>query len=202
MDGSNGSTTFTDSSSNAVSVTAYGNAQISTAQSKFGGASGLFDGTGDYLVTATSSLFAITGDFFVEFFAYINATSSANYTMAHVNAGSNNGLHIYYFENTLRVDNGVAADYSGTTNLLPSSTWKHIAVGKAGSTLYIFVDGSLVSTRTAQGYGTPDRVQVGRFLTGGATNDCDCYIDELRVTVGVCRFTASFTAPTAPFQNF
>ena len=30
-------------------VTANGDTKISTAQSKFGGASGLFDGTGDYL---------------------------------------------------------------------------------------------------------------------------------------------------------
>ena len=48
MDGTNGSTTFTDSSLNGLTVTAVGNAQISTTQSKYGGASGYFDGTGDY----------------------------------------------------------------------------------------------------------------------------------------------------------
>jgi hypothetical protein len=40
MDGTNGSTTFTDSGPNGLTVGAYGNAQISTAQSVFGGASG------------------------------------------------------------------------------------------------------------------------------------------------------------------
>ena len=40
MDGTNGSTTFTDSGPNALAVTAVGNAQISTTQSKYGGASG------------------------------------------------------------------------------------------------------------------------------------------------------------------
>src|SRR3972149_9214360 len=53
MDGANGSTTFTDEMGQAV--TANGNAQISTAQSKFGGASGLFDGTGDYLSVPASA---------------------------------------------------------------------------------------------------------------------------------------------------
>ncbi len=53
-DGSNGSTVFVDSGSNGKTVTAYGNAQISTAQSKFGGASAYFDGNGDYLSVPSS----------------------------------------------------------------------------------------------------------------------------------------------------
>ena len=48
-DGTNGSTTIVDSSSSPKAVTAVGNAQISTAQSKFGGASLAFDGNGDQL---------------------------------------------------------------------------------------------------------------------------------------------------------
>ena len=46
-DGTNGSTTIVDSSSSSKTVTAVGDAQISTAQSKFGGSSIYFDGTGD-----------------------------------------------------------------------------------------------------------------------------------------------------------
>ena len=42
FNGTNGSTTMTDSSKNNVSFTVNGNSQISTAQSKFGGASILF----------------------------------------------------------------------------------------------------------------------------------------------------------------
>jgi len=38
-----------------VGVTAIGNAQVDTAQSKFGGASALFDGTGDYLALNSQS---------------------------------------------------------------------------------------------------------------------------------------------------
>jgi hypothetical protein len=201
MDGSNGSTTFSDSSKNAIAITANGNAQISTAQSRYGGSSLLLDGTGDSLSTATSSLFAITGNFFVEFDVYINTTSSANYALAHVNAGGSNGLHIYYSGNTLKVDNGLNAAYSGSANLLPSSAWRNVAVGKSGSTLYTFVEGTLVDTRTAQSYGTPDRVQIGRFSTGGITNDGNCYIDEFRLTNNVCRFTSSYTVG-GPFPDY
>jgi hypothetical protein len=68
MDGSNGSTTFPDSSSNGLTVTRYGNAQISTAQSKFGGASAYFDGAGDYLElpNPNTAIGAVAGDFTIE----------------------------------------------------------------------------------------------------------------------------------------
>ena len=52
MDGTNGSTTFYDQC--GKTVTANGNAQINTAQSKFGGSSAYFDGTGDYLSLGAS----------------------------------------------------------------------------------------------------------------------------------------------------
>jgi hypothetical protein len=42
--GTNGSTTITDNSPSPKTVTAVGNAQISTAQSKYGGGSIAFDG--------------------------------------------------------------------------------------------------------------------------------------------------------------
>jgi Insecticide toxin TcdB middle/N-terminal region/FG-GAP-like repeat/Salmonella virulence plasmid 65kDa B protein len=70
MDGADGSTSFTDSSSLGNAVTALGDAQIDTAQSKFGGASALFDGNGDYLTVASSPAFDLwAGDATIEFFA-------------------------------------------------------------------------------------------------------------------------------------
>jgi hypothetical protein len=47
-------------------VTRSGNAQIDTAQSKFGGASGLFDGTGDYLTVTHATDFDFAGDFTID----------------------------------------------------------------------------------------------------------------------------------------
>src|ERR1041384_2274292 len=72
MDGVNNSTTFTDSSQSPHTFTAYSGAKISTAQSVFGGASGLFNGSTDYIDTPTSTDFDIwqgnaTVDFRVNF---------------------------------------------------------------------------------------------------------------------------------------
>ena len=63
---------FIDSSASAHAITAIGNATQSATQSKFGGKSGYFDGTGDYLRMAASSDFAFTGDFTMD--VWINTT--------------------------------------------------------------------------------------------------------------------------------
>lgn len=60
-DGNDGSTTIIDSSNAAHTMTANGDAQIDTDQSKFGGASILFDGAGDNVSTPASSDFQLTG---------------------------------------------------------------------------------------------------------------------------------------------
>jgi len=70
-DGANGSTTIVDSSTSPKTVTAVGNAQISTAQSKFGGASLAFDGAGDYLTIPDDSSFDFGfNDFTIEGWIY------------------------------------------------------------------------------------------------------------------------------------
>ena len=61
-DGTNGSTTFTDNSPSPKTVTAYNGAAISTVQSKFGGASGLFDGTDDYVTVPDNSAFDLENE--------------------------------------------------------------------------------------------------------------------------------------------
>ena len=75
MDGSDGSTTFTDES--GTTWTANGNAQIDTAQSKFGGASGLFDGASDYLQTPyTADHNTGTGDFTIDQWIRFNSVAT------------------------------------------------------------------------------------------------------------------------------
>jgi hypothetical protein len=66
--GADMSTTFTDDSFSARTVTANDNAQINTAQYKFGLASGIFDGSGDFLSIVNSSDFNFnSNDFTIDF---------------------------------------------------------------------------------------------------------------------------------------
>jgi len=195
MDGSNGSTTFTDSSSNSVAVTGYGNAQISTAQSKFGGASAYFDGDGDYLLSASSlAPFQMgTGDFTVE--AFIRPTQSvANYRgLIGLQSGDLDTLYTLSGQLTW-YNSGTAA---GT---IAVDTWQHIAASRQGTSLRTFIDGGLVNTSTNSNDMTFGRLRVG--INGGLNGEFfQGWMDELRITKGVARYTANFTPPTAPFPT-
>src|SRR5512140_3292044 len=76
MNGSDGSTVFWDES--ARLWTAAGNARIDTAQSKFGGASALFAGTGGYINTADSADWDTgPGDFTVDLWVRWNVVANS-----------------------------------------------------------------------------------------------------------------------------
>ena len=98
MDGTNGSTLFVDSSQSPKSVTASGNAQISTTQSKFSGSSGLFDGSGDYLsipFTSGGGFDFGTSNFTVEFFTRVSELKRCDFYVCAPSTGATS-IYIYY----------------------------------------------------------------------------------------------------------
>jgi hypothetical protein len=215
MDGSNGSTTFTDSSNNALTVTANGGAQISTAQSKFGGASGLFDGSGDFCTIAHNIALNLSqGDFTIELWVYhssrpgsgINqvvlskdAVAGASYSSYGININSA-GLCTIELGNGAGVNPTVTAYSIGT---VPLTTWTHVCVVKRNTTITTYLNGAQGSTAT-QGITITDGgkpLYLG-FLNGGASSNAfNGYLDDLRITKGFARYQSAFTPPTAPFPN-
>jgi len=213
MNGANGSTTFTDSSSNALTITRSGDAQISTAQSKFGGASGAFDGSGDYISFPYSALFAFAaGNFTIEMWLYRQG-QSANYSRLW---GANGDV---FHEADISIDpSGVLGCY-GTTNgttwnawaaasiaTIGSNTWTHIALVRNGGTVTMYVNGTgtaltttLGTTALTTGTGGATTRTIGS--QAGTDRPYFGYIDEVRVTKGFARYTANFTPPTAPFLD-
>lgn len=208
FDGSNGSTTITDVSAPPKTVTAYGDAQISTAQSKYGGASAYFDGAGDYLTIPTSTDFDFgSGDMTVELWFNTSSTNSnatlicrewggSPYTggwTIQLNGDSSSPLTIYW------------ADYSTSTAFMVADTsayrdaaWHHLAWTKSGNVHRMFLDGVQVATATT----STAFASVSKALTIG--NDATFgpryyagYIDDLRITKGTARYTADFTPPGA-----
>jgi hypothetical protein len=201
MDGSNGSTTFTDSSSNALSVTAVGNAQISTAQAKFG-QSGLFDGSGDYLSIANNSVFDVgSGNFTLE--AWVRpTTSTANLRLiyvkrtagiAHMALAVNAGNFTFWAATATSswdIVNGVTF---GAASL---DTWYHIAVVRNGNSFTGYRDGvgtSLATSSATIGTGSTAAVTIGGEPSGNAFSG---HLDDYRITKGVARYTANFTPST------
>ena len=216
MNGTNGSTVFTDDnvSRTAKTIAAVGNAQISTAQSKFGGSSALFDGTGDYLnvtsVTSTSTTFTI------ECWLYI--TNNTTRTVGAVwqgDFGDSTRRHQIFLTypsysgaaNRIYLALGSAStysfpfvDYTVTTN-----TWFHLAVSRDSSNdIRFFINGTQVGSTQNNSrafFPTASLTQrIGNNSYEAGSGELFGYIDEFRISDSA-RYTANFTAPAAAFTN-
>lgn len=203
-DGANDATSFTDNSKVPKVVTAYGNAKISTAQSKFGGSSCKFDGLSTSYLESLSAEFDIAGaDFTVEcwVFPLDNSGSGSTRTLFHFNAGGTAGLHIH--RNTsqyLIVDNGATGTTAGNI-VLPLNQWSHIAVTRSGSTIRGFVNGVQCLTHAAQTYVSATKISIGRYGSGSITGNANAYLDDIRITKGVARYVSNFTPPLEAFPD-
>jgi hypothetical protein len=209
MNGSNGSTTFTDSGPTGRTVTVYGGAVISTAQSKFGGASGYFDGTGDYLTVPSSAAFDWSaGDAVVECWIRIGDMSATRHLCGTTSGNSDGKTGIY-----VAADGSVGLSLIGVNGVSTPSgcislnTWHHIACVKHGSNAYIYVDGvrQLNGSASAGWSSGSAQFSIGRtYQTGGGDLDWLGYIDDLRVTLGSNRgYTGStITVPTAAYLDY
>ena len=216
MDGS--SSTFVDSSSNNRTVTAYGNATQSSAQSKWGGKSAYFDGSEDYLSVPNSSAFNFgSGNWVVEFWMYASAQSLA--PICHqTSLSSQTGWILWNYDNvsagnttrklTLMLN---GANYILTTSgdAYADNTWTHIAVVRSGSTITMYSNGTYAASGTFSD-SISDASQP--FWVGGISSSVSWngtrwfngYIDDLRVTAGSDRGLtgATITVPTAAFADY
>jgi hypothetical protein len=198
MNGSNNSTTFTDNSSNAFTVTVNGSPVISTAQSKFGGASGLFDGSANSRLTVpSSSAFDLSsGDFTIELWIYISTIKDCGLV-----AKSTNNWAL-----RLRSNGGLAWNANGSQLItgsatLSSGTWNHVAVVKSGSTTTLYANGAADGTTTSSPVNTTSVVTIGNNPSALTTQAFNGHIDDLRITKGVARYTANFTPPIEAFPD-
>jgi hypothetical protein len=207
-DGTNGSTTILDSSKVAGSpktVTAVGNAQISTAQSKFGGSSIAFDGTGDYLTLDGSAAFLFgTGDFTIEaWFRPSNLTGLKIIVDARPQGTSGVASHWVIATDGATINYAVAgSSYAG--GALSLNTWHFLALSRASGSTRAFLDGVQIGSTITDT--TNYLIGASRPIIGADGNSPTAlnftgYIDDLRITKGVARYTANFTPPTTPFPD-
>lgn len=197
--GTNNSTSIIDSGTYGLTMTAVGNTKISTAQSKFGGASILFGGSGDRITTSAPSAFAFgTEDFTVE--AWLREGSRENYP-----AVIEIGNHAY---NTgilfaTRGNNG-ATIYSGafygtaSVPALPNSDFYHIAYVRKSGSLRIYVNGTgNTAVSFTNNLSDISTVTVGSISNGSAGYSINGYMDDLKVSKRAA-YDGNFTPPTDP----
>ena len=187
-------------------LTANGNAQHSTAQSKIGSSSILFDGSGDNISLPQSSDFAFgDNDFTIEYWIRLDSVSSE---MQHIGqtAGGTNTWRINSTSSRMQVYFGYSGselsyfNNSGSNQINTADTWYHVAVVKSDSTIYMYINGATAGSGAWTGsmgeIAGPVRVGHYRDGTGGA----DGYMDEIRIS-NVARYTTTFTPSTTAFTD-
>jgi hypothetical protein len=182
----------------ARTITALANAQVDTAQSKFGGASALFDGNADGLSVATPGFNWGTGDFTVEAWIRHNAVADQQIYWDFRSSGSNH--HLIYLTSSSKLQYFDGTEFNGTSTL-STNTWYHLAVSRSSGTLRIFLNG----TQETSGSNSNNQSSTGTGYIGisfdlTASNSMNGWMDEIRVS-NIARYTANFTAPTAAFTN-
>ena len=173
-----------------------GNSQINTTTKKYGTGSLSFDGTGDYLKAAFGNNFDFgTGPFTVEFWLYLNATT--NQCFLDLRTGS--PFLFDYSSNALRY---FANSTVITGSALSTGQWYHIALTRdSSSNNRMFVDGTQTGSTVSNSTnltGTTIAYIGANYVGGDALNG---YIDDLRITKGVARYTTTFTPPDKAFPN-
>lgn len=185
-----------------------GNAQISTSVKKYGTGSIRFDGSGDWLTIQNSPQFSFgTGNFTLEF--WINFSSISGYITIYsygyissgdllIQTGNGNGRMIVY------INGSAVITESGTGS---TGTWIYYALVRNGTTLTLYRDGvSSGSATNSTDINTTEVIGIGAnpLSYGGnpvGSFPLNGYIDDLRITKGVARYTANFTPPPSAFPN-
>lgn len=197
-DGTDASTTITDES--GKTWTAGGNAQIDTAQSKFGGASILFDGTGDTISTADSDDFYFSGDFTVDFWLRLN-NNVGNFSFFEQFVDTNNNLEVAWNSGLVyNIESGGSTLLNYTESWTPSlNTWYHIAWVRSGNSWYSFVDGTQVGTTRSITFSYPNL--AASFSFGDTSNyfGLNGWLEEIRISKGIARWTSNFTPPIVAY---
>jgi len=179
-----------------------GNASISTTQSKFGGSSMRFDGSGDYLAVPNSVGLDQVGDFTQECWYYRAGAGEGNLDVMFLK-NITNYLYIAVNRNdsnkvTINQHN-VGSLITGTTQTA-LNTWYHLAVSRSGSNVRLFVNG--VQEGSTATYSTNTSNSAISYIGGfPGAHGLNGYIDDLRITRGLARYTANFTPPTQAFPT-
>lgn len=192
-----------------IEVTSIGGASVSTASSKFGGASYL----GGLNKRLEAAMLPPTGDFTIEWWA--NQTNrSAQSGQWQFKAGShdillrsgeiggqirNIGLLIYDESGT------IILNWASPGGTLPDNTWTYIAVTYVASntTFRVYMNSTQRLEQSVPTFTMPDTTtfRIGSAIISGTDRSMRGYLDELRVS-NIARYTgASVTVPTAAFTN-
>lgn len=215
FNGVDAATSTVDMSRAPHAVTFAGNAAIDTAQKKFGASSVVIEDDTDYLSVADHADWNFgTGDFTIDLWVRLSALPGedrAAWFLYQTTSGTNEALHFYYNDTGGVKSIVFTCQGTGTTILakytyavnLSVDTWYHVAIVRSGATGYIFLNGNNDSSTEETAFGSnsmPDcnsALQIGR---AGNASQLNGWMDGLRISKGIARWTADFTVPAAEYR--
>lgn len=206
-DGANNSTTFTDVK--GKTVTAVGNAKVSTSQSIFGGASGYCDGAGDGLEVATSSDFnfgsqdfTVRGRFRCSDLSTYRGLVSVWGNGATANRSWAVWINSNYIQASISTDGTAQINAFVETPTIAVDTWYDIEFSRYGTSLYLFLDGVSLGTPYSIGttalYGPSSALQVGMVDSGSPYIG---WFEEIEIYKGAALHASNFTPAGGPFPD-
>jgi hypothetical protein len=214
FDGTDAGTTITDSNvgGSAHTWTAAGNANTDTAIKKFGTASLLCDGTGDWVTTPDHADFNLgSGDFTVD--CWFNCTAAGG-TERYIagqtdNSASASTISFYILRTAANVISAVASTgpasgitLTGTTQFTDAlnTGWHHVALVRSGDVATLYIDGVAEDSDAMVGTVIDSSNDLGVGVIGEiGNNGWTGSIDEFRISVGIARWTADFNVELAPY---
>jgi len=167
------------------------------------GWSNYFDGTGDYLVTPSSSALAMgSGDITAECWFYSTSSAQDNWLFDFRTSGSESTTRIYAYvsSNVLKVGFGALDDQSSGTIVL--NAWNHVAIVRSGSgvnNVGVFLNGARTNQLSqTTNFSTNTQVNIGRRYSVVSSDYMFGYISNLRVVKGTAVYDPSQTIVTIP----
>lgn len=188
------------SSSMQIITNSSANNQLSSQQKILGNQSVSFTATGYETVLDNAGLQLSTGDFTIEGWVYRNA-NGVLHSIACKGATTPTGwlLQVNASDQLIWISGSTTLQTS--TDTIPANTWTYFSITRSGTTAYMFINGTL------QGAGFTDSANYNQttnlFIGSDRSNlnGLNGYVDNFRITKGVCRYTTTFQTPTYPFPT-
>jgi hypothetical protein len=196
--------TIIDKSQTSKTLTLAGNTTISATQTKHLNYSMYLDGTGDYIdiMPASSEFFDFgTADFTIEFWMYLTNVSGEKILLESRAGHTDAGLLIMLNTGVMKnLTSGAVRTTGGTT--IAADTWYHVAVVRDSTSFRTYLNGTEESGSASytSAITAPDsKFRLGARFDGA--NPPAGYFSDVRITKGLARYTANFTAPTEALKG-